>query len=133
MATPLGYQVPTDLNGGTRIMLLVRRGTDFNSRDFINKANKQRQLTLHRARTSLGMPPLRASTRDRIYTPANHQYIHHLYTEYGAKNYGCRISPRLLTNLYNEQFPTENRTRPSIEGYVNRQADLRFLKYSFSR
>lgn len=121
LATPLGFQVPSDSNGGVTTFTLVGN-VDFNNRNSVSKANEYTRQRKERARIRHGLPPLRPSLADREMTQAQRNILVSQYHTCAAANGNRRIPNPELTRRFNAQFQeTPPRTDLSIANYVNRK------------
>ncbi|KAK3673354.1 hypothetical protein LTR78_006900 [Recurvomyces mirabilis] len=128
---PLYYQIPT-ANGGFEDRL-IHSNVDFNSRDSVNKANKQRRLEQYRAKKRHGLQHqlLRPGTKGHEYSQAHDTFISQQHQSYAAANGNRRIPWSILTNNFNGAFPGQNRTKNSLSSLVDQRAGLKRMRAQY--
>ncbi|KAK4569333.1 hypothetical protein LTR86_003095 [Recurvomyces mirabilis] len=128
---PLRYQIPT-ANGGFEYRLILSN-VDFDSRESVNKANKQRRLEQYRAKKRHGLQHqlLRPGTKGREYSQAHDTFISQQHQSYAAANSTQRIPWNILTNNFNGAFPGQNRTKNSLSSHVDQRAGLKGMRAQY--
>lgn len=128
---PLAFNVPTGLGTFKRELLPANRNIDFNDPVSVRAANKYARQVIHRARKAHGLPPLRTSTQGREYDQERNDMLEAIIVGFAAQNNGAQISLRELTDLYNEEYPDEDRSRESITSHINRVPELKAKRDSY--
>ncbi|KAK5126004.1 hypothetical protein LTR85_011359 [Meristemomyces frigidus] len=128
---PLAFRVPTGATSYKDVLLPADKRIDFNNRASVNAANRYARQIILRARTALGLPPLRPSTQGREYDQERDDILEYLIDEYAAQNNGAQISNAELADLYNDLYPGENRTSASIASHVGITPELRAARAQY--
>ncbi|KAK5134573.1 hypothetical protein LTR08_006359 [Meristemomyces frigidus] len=131
MQQPLTYDIPV-AGGGTEPRT-IKFTVDFNNAASVSEANKRRRQGVWRQKRKLGLPMLRPSTQDRLYTQRNDAAIVTIHREYARENGGRQVSYARLAERYHQLFPGENRSHSSLSSHIARIDALKEMRATFLR
>lgn len=105
-------------------MKRLKNSIDFNDKAQVERAVKNRRLTIWRARTKHGLPIARDSTQGRQYTVVHEHFITTENATWAAAHNGSRIPMAELARRFNIRFPGQNRTAASLSAHTFRNPEL---------